>query len=74
VGAGLTFRRGADGRIPTGPLEACLRQIKATAPDEGEITVTASPALGAGEILDLVDVMRGGEDELFPIVRFGVAR
>lgn len=77
IGAGIAFPR-VSGALDVAGVVACARKLKAARPEfatEDDVTLTASPALPAGELFDLAIALRGTpEAPLFPKLMFGVSR
>lgn len=79
VGAGCVM--GAPGiTVPTvagahdvGRITECAARIKGSRSDSG-VTLTASPAIELGVVLDVMDALRGGGAQLFWDVHFGISR
>jgi biopolymer transport protein TolR len=59
-------------------LTKCAKDLKAANPDfkeETQVTITASPDIELGFVIDTLDALRkDGEEQLFPDAHFGVAR
>jgi hypothetical protein len=77
MGAGITvpMRGGAHDREA---LTACARRLKDARPEfasEDQVTVIASPDMQYRAVIELIDALRGDENEpLFPEVSFGALR
>jgi hypothetical protein len=73
AGPGITFPL-VGGRQDVNGLRACVQRLKESAAGEREVTFVANPATPMSEVFAIVDALRGDALELFPDVRFAVAR
>jgi len=75
-GSGPAVGRTAEGERDYDGLTSCVRRLKALAPEDRDVVITASNDIQYDAIVHTMDAVRGGGagEELFPAVSFGVPR
>lgn len=76
TGPGLAVPR-REGRLDLQSLASCLGKLKAADPafvSETDATLVANPNVPFRELMDVALTIRGAREELFPVIRLGVAR